>query len=137
MVEMAIILPILLLVMFAIAEMGLLFNRWLTLSNAAREGARHAIVYRDNCVAGIVKTEITNRVLDFAEAGAIQRNDVAVAFSNNEIADNVCAGSGTQVLVRASIDFPFLYIPGLGALRSPGILPGSLNVGHSAVMRNE
>ena len=46
MVEMVFVLPLLLLLVFAIAEFGLMFNRWLTLSNAVREGARGGVVYR-------------------------------------------------------------------------------------------
>ena len=137
MVELAIILPVLLLILFAIAEMGLLFNRWLTLSNAAREGARLATVYRPNCDADTVKGLVIQRVLDFVEAGSINRDIVTVSFSDSSITDNVCSGSGDQVLVRASMNFDFLYIPGLSEMRGGSIGNSSIPVGHSAVMRNE
>ena len=42
MIELAIVLPILLLVLAAIIDFGLLFQRWESLTNAAREGARIA-----------------------------------------------------------------------------------------------
>ena len=41
-VETALILPVLLLLVTAIIDFGLLFNSYLVISNASREGARHA-----------------------------------------------------------------------------------------------
>ena len=43
-VETALILPVLLLLLTAIIDFGLLFNSYLVVSNASREGARHAVV---------------------------------------------------------------------------------------------
>lgn len=42
-VEFAIILPILLLLVMGIIEFGLIFNAYLTIQNASREGARYGI----------------------------------------------------------------------------------------------
>jgi Flp pilus assembly protein TadG len=39
-VEMAIVLPILFLLLFGIIEFGFIFNRWITVTHAAREGVR-------------------------------------------------------------------------------------------------
>jgi Flp pilus assembly pilin Flp len=39
-VEFALVLPILLLLVFGIVEFGLAFNRWITVTHAAREGVR-------------------------------------------------------------------------------------------------
>lgn len=44
MVELAIILPILLLIVMGIIEFGFMINSYLTISNISREGARAAIV---------------------------------------------------------------------------------------------
>ncbi len=43
-VEMAIILPLLIMIIFAIFQFGLLFNNYLAITHAAREGARMASV---------------------------------------------------------------------------------------------
>jgi len=43
-VEFALVLPMLLVIVFAIAEFGILFQRNLVITNAAREGARMAIL---------------------------------------------------------------------------------------------
>ena len=46
MTEFAIVLPILLLVVFAIVQLGLVYNHWVTLTDASRAGARKAAVSR-------------------------------------------------------------------------------------------
>jgi len=43
-VEFAVILPLLLTMLFGIIEMGFVFNRWITVTHAAREGVRRMSV---------------------------------------------------------------------------------------------
>lgn len=45
-VEMALVLPILLMLVFGIIEFGRIFNAYIIVSNASREGARYAAVGR-------------------------------------------------------------------------------------------
>ena len=47
MVEMAIVLPVLLVVLIGIVQFGIAFNKYLTLTDAARAGARKAVVAHD------------------------------------------------------------------------------------------
>jgi Flp pilus assembly protein TadG len=51
-VEFAVILPVLLLVLFAILQFGVLFNNYIQVTAAAREGARKAATSRTLGVAG-------------------------------------------------------------------------------------
>ena len=44
MVEMAIVLPVLLVILIGIVQFGIAFNNYLTLTDAARAGARKAVV---------------------------------------------------------------------------------------------
>jgi Flp pilus assembly protein TadG len=46
MVEAAVVLPVLCLVLFAIVQLGMTFNNYLTLTDAVRAGARRAAVSR-------------------------------------------------------------------------------------------
>ena len=46
MTEFALILPILLLLLFAVIQFGIVFNHYLTVTDAARAGARKAVVSR-------------------------------------------------------------------------------------------
>ena len=57
-VEMAIVLPLLLLLVFGIGEFGVAFTRWNSLTNAVREGAREGVVFRTPCNAAAVTTLI-------------------------------------------------------------------------------
>jgi len=47
MVELAIVLPVLLLLVFGIIEMGRLYNAQVTLTHAAREGIRDYVIHHD------------------------------------------------------------------------------------------
>ncbi len=58
-VEFAIVLPMLILLVFGIMEAGWLFAQQVEVRNAAREGARLAVV--DYSDAGTMKTEVCNR----------------------------------------------------------------------------
>jgi len=58
-IEMALILPVILLIIMAIVDFGLLFNSYMVINNAAREGARNAAIgSTDVKVSGIVE-EVT------------------------------------------------------------------------------
>lgn len=59
MVELALVLPLLLLLVFGITEFGRIFSTHLILAHSAREGARQATV-------GATDTEIINKVLSSA-----------------------------------------------------------------------
>lgn len=58
-VEFAMVLPLFLVLIFAIVDFGIGFQQHITLTNAAREGARYGIT-------GKTSKEITNRVKDTA-----------------------------------------------------------------------
>jgi Flp pilus assembly protein TadG len=49
MAEFAIVAPILLLVLLGIMQLGVVYNNWVTLTDAARAGARKAAVCRTGC----------------------------------------------------------------------------------------
>jgi len=49
MVEFAIIVPVLLTVVLAILQLGVVYNNWVTLTDAARAGARRGAVCRSGC----------------------------------------------------------------------------------------
>ena len=49
MTEFAIIAPILLLILMGIMQLGVVYNNWVTLTDAARAGARKAAVCRSGC----------------------------------------------------------------------------------------
>lgn len=64
--ETALVLPLLLLVVFAIVELGLGFARLQVVQNAAREGARAAVLFRAPCEIGRVESDVRAAVNAFS-----------------------------------------------------------------------
>jgi Flp pilus assembly protein TadG len=126
MVEFVIILPILLMLVFAIVEFGVLFGRWQTVSNAAREGARTAVVFRTNCNAGSVETEVRQRVKDYASPLGIVVTDADIAISG------VCGTSTSSSTVTVTVPYSFQVLPALAVSVTP-----TIDLVGNSVMRNE
>jgi Flp pilus assembly protein TadG len=62
-IELALVLPILLLVFAGIVDFALMFQRYLTVSNAAREGARIAVL------PGYTEADVQSRVTQYVQQG--------------------------------------------------------------------
>jgi Flp pilus assembly protein TadG len=126
MVEFVIILPILLMLVFAIIEFGVLFGRWQTVSNAAREGARTAVVFRSGCNAAAVESEVRTRVKNYASPLGIALTDGQIAVSG------VCGASTTSSTVTVTLPYTFHVLPGFATSVNP-----TINLLGNSVMRNE
>lgn len=99
-VEMALALPILLLVIGGIVDFGLLFQRYEVITNAAREGARIAVLpgYTDDSV-------VASRVAAYVQEGL----DDADAAPTTAVTRNVAVGGGVNA-VRVEVSLPYDYI---------------------------
>ena len=64
-IEMAIVLPLLLLIIMGIVDFGFMFQRYVVLTNAAAEGARVA------SLPGYTSADVTSRVASYATDGGI------------------------------------------------------------------
>jgi len=126
MVEMVIVLPLLLMVLFAIMEFGVLFGRWQTVTNAAREGARTAVVFRTDCDANAVRTEVKDVVKNYAAGIGITLIDTDITVSG------ICGAKNTSSTVSVTSPYTFTVLPGF----APSVNPTIDLVGNS-VMRNE
>jgi Flp pilus assembly protein TadG len=126
MVEMVFVLPVLLLMLFGIVEFGVMFGQWQTLTNAAREGAREAIVFRTGCVAADVETDVRNRVTNYAIAAGITLNagDIQVL--------GACGDTDTNAQVDVTFTYSFRVVPGFVATVAP-----TIDLVGSSAMRNE
>lgn len=126
MVETAIVLPLLLLVLFGVLEFSVVLGRWQALSNAAREGARLAIVYRSGCNAPAVEAEVQARVAQYASALGMPAEELEIEVAG------ACGARNTlsTVIVRSPYTFRVL-----SRLREE--LGPSLELVASSVMRNE
>ena len=126
MVEFVIILPILLMLVFAIAEFGVLFGRWQTLANAAREGARTAVVFRSPCNASTVNAEVRQRVKDYAAPLGIALTDADIAVTGT------CGTSTSSSTVSVTKPYTFDVLPNIAGSVSP-----TIDLVGNSVMRNE
>lgn len=81
-VEFALILIPLIILIFAIFEFGILFNNYIALTHAAREGARLAAVGEDELV-------IKEKIIDRAPSVEIEDEDINIEGMEGEIGDPV------------------------------------------------
>ena len=122
-VEMAVILPLLLLLVFGIAEFGIALYRQEVLTNASREGAR----------AGIV---ISTPPVTTAQIQTVVTNYLTNAGWNAALATVTATGAGgafgSNVTVTVTFDTSFSVLSGL----VPGI-PATKTLSAQTVMRHE
>ncbi len=98
-VEFALILPILLMLIFALFQFGIAYNNYIALTHAAREGARLAAVNFDEDT-GI--DEFKARIRDSAPSVTIQSIDLL--GESGDIGDSVSVTVTGEVL---NIEIPF------------------------------
>jgi Flp pilus assembly protein TadG len=126
MVELVVVLPVLLLVLFAVLELGVLLGRWLTLSNAAREGVREAVLFRLVCDPAAVETAVKGRVKAYA-------GHLGVALADTDIeVEGECLPRDTTARVTVNLLHTFHVLPGF----APSLEP-TLPLAASSEMRNE
>jgi Flp pilus assembly protein TadG len=126
MLEMVIVLPLLLMVLFATIEFGVLFGKWQTLSNAAREGARTAVVFRRDCDVAAVTSEVKTRVQAYAAPMGITLTDADITVTG------VCGSSSTSSTINVELPYKFQVLQNL----APSVSP-TVNLLGRSVMRNE
>jgi Flp pilus assembly protein TadG len=104
-VEFALAFPLLLLVVMGIIDFGFLFQRYEVLTNAAREGARVAVLptYQG---AGL-DDNVRARVLGYLDAAGLDETDATVLpveIANESIAPGTC-----MTTYKVTVTFPHEY----------------------------
>ena len=99
-VEFALALPLLLLIIVGIFDFGLAFQQLGVVTNAAREGARMAVL------PGYSTTDIQNRVTAYLEAGGVTTSPVIEVIPHAPDGDTPFATM--EVAVR--VDYTFKYL---------------------------
>ncbi len=92
-VELALILPILLLLIFGIIEFGRIFNAHLTLTHASREGARAGAVHTIN-------EEIENIVIDASYPLIIDDTNINIEVDPPENPPDTIRDTGDAITVE-------------------------------------
>jgi Flp pilus assembly protein TadG len=131
-IETALTLPIVLVISISIFEFGRALQVWQLLTNAAREGARVAVL------PGATSDGVKERVLEYMAAGGLQNhnaNQVSVN-SNAEITMSGNAVSASQITI--SYPYSFMVLNPVMQLIAPGTDVGTpITMTASALMRNE
>lgn len=131
-IETALILPILLLICVGIFEFGRAYQTWEVLTNAAREGARVAIL--PGTPAGAAEA----RVREYLQIGGLNA-DSSVGVSVT--AASVSLGGGTTAAgsrVEVTYPFTFMVLHPVAQLVVTGSLTGApITMSAAATMRNE
>jgi Flp pilus assembly protein TadG len=129
-IELALVLPILLVIIAAIVDFGFLFQRWEVVTNAAREGARVAVLN------GYGNTDVTNRVRNYLNAGALNRASAVVTPATTA---ETLPGSGLVVNTKTvTVTYPSQFVflaPIIGLVR--GSAPATITLRSVSVMRVE
>jgi Flp pilus assembly protein TadG len=132
MVETAIAIPILLVLMVGIFEVGRAYETWQVLTNAAREGARMSVT------PGSSQSNTTALIRQYMANGQLTKSATAVVVVNQGASIDV---NGTPVSASAvTVDYPFEFIMLQPVVRlvAPGAtVGGPLTMRTTAIMRNE
>lgn len=110
-VEFALVLPLLLLVVLGIAEFGIIFQRYEVVTNAAREGARIAVL------PGYLTPDVEARVRTYVTQGRVP----ATLTNPNIVVANVSipVGGGRPPInarrVTVTYTHNYLFLPGIGS----------------------
>ncbi len=100
--EAAITLPLILLVCVSIFEFGRAYQTMQVLSNAAREGARLAIL------ADATTTDVTSRVTQYLQAGQLGNATNATVDVNQNA--TISIGASTASASKVTVNYPFSFM---------------------------
>jgi hypothetical protein len=136
-IEFALVLPILLLVVLGIVDFGFLFQRMEVVTNAAREGARMAVLPAYN-----MNTDVCPRIMTYLQNGGLATTGSCPNPTNPTISINAAYSvtlpsgasiSGKQVVVEYM--HSYVFIGPIMQLFGRGL--GSVPVRGNAIMRDE
>jgi Flp pilus assembly protein TadG len=131
--ETALILPLLLLVSVSIFEFGRLYQTLQVLTNAAREGARVAIL------PSATPSDVQSRVTAYLQAGQLANSNNATVSVNQNLTISIGATTAAASLVTVNYPFSFMVLNPVANLVVNGSTLGGapLTLTGSAEMRNE
>jgi Flp pilus assembly protein TadG len=126
-IETAITIPIILLITVSIFEFGRAYQTWQVLTNAAREGARIAIL------AEKTDTDVENAVKNYITSGGLPLGTSVVSIDRN-----VAVGPNTASRITVNYPFQFIVLNPVIRMVTPSSTTGApLTMQSVALMRNE
>jgi Flp pilus assembly protein TadG len=129
-IEAAITVPIILLISVGIFEFGRAYQTWQVLTNAAREGARMAVITTSK------DADITTRVRNYMQAGSLPNYATATVTIQRSV---VLTGSDTASSIQIDYPFQFMVLNPVVRLIAPSDnkTGAPITMKSSAIMRNE
>lgn len=140
--EFALVLTPLMLILLGIIQMGFIFNAYVTVANAAREGAREASIYvynysetkteNDNARATVVRSAVTNSMglLSSTPPQLTPTSDIVITYGGAADCPATAAsdtdpreGQNVCVAVTYHLDFVLPLIAGLLPTDANGRMP--------------
>lgn len=128
--EAAITVPIILLISVGIFEFGRAYQTWQVLTNAAREGARLAVI------SGSTDAAVTARVRSYMQAGSLTEYATATVTIQRAV---VLTGADTASKIQIDYPFQFMVLNPVVRLVAPSDTKtgAPISMQSSALMRNE
>jgi len=123
-VEFTLLIPIFLLLLFAIVDFGMGFHAWITVTNSAREGARLGAV-------SAAQTDIMDRVYQTADLPN-ESTQMTVTVTNAQ------GQPGESVVVKVDYDYDLITpLAGIVSFISGNVIGPTLTFSSTAEMRLE
>ena len=137
-VEFALLVPIFLLLLFAVVDFGMGFYSWITVTNAAREGARLGAVHAPLNVASspcFGKASLDQCIEDRVRDASDLTNE---ATKMTVTITNATGNPGQSVVVKVDYDYDLITpLAGLIDFMSGDTIGPTLNLSSTADMRLE
>jgi Flp pilus assembly protein TadG len=129
-IEFALALPLLLLVVLGIVDFGFLFQRYEVVTNAAREGARVAVL------PNYVDSDVVTRVDQYLTVGGLTGAHDAPVIAHSA---PVIVGDECVAMTSVTVTYPFAYsfVGGVAAYFGATGLGSRTSLTATAEMRNE
>lgn len=146
-IEFALTLPLLLLVVLGIIEFGFMFQEYEVVTNAAREGARIAVLPTYSANAGVTQTNVTTRINQYLSsaglstaAATICGGDMGCPGNWLPVTDTIIAGTPGLCVkvfpVTVQYQHPVAFVRGVTIFFGK-TLPTTITLRATARMRNE
>ena len=128
-IEAAVTIPLILLIAVGIFEFGRAYQTWQVLTNAAREGARLAVI------SGSTDADVTTTVRNYMQAGNLDNYATATVTITRTVA---LTGTDTGSQVQIAYPFQFMVLQPVIQLIDAASTTGTpITMQASALMRNE
>ena len=132
MLEVALTLPILLLICVGIFEFGRAYQTWQVVTNAAREGARVSVLPSSTIA------EVEDRVKDYLQRGQLGKWAEADIDVDQDVDISIGATTAKASVVTVNYPFSFMVLEGVVKLVDSDSTTGDdFTMTASAEMRNE